>query len=591
MSGAALRRWIRGNPVLSVLLAVTAVALGARLYALGARVFYYDEAWFGYWVLQYIAHGDWTYRPILHGPFYARVNSFVFPLLGANDWTARLVPAVIGGGLPLSAWLFRNRLRRSEVAALGIILALNPILLYYSRFMRKDLPLAALMFVTLGLLVRAAESGRLRYAYGAAFSFGWALATKESVLLWILTWAGAAVLVLDRRLLTASDGRRGPLGVLEEITRRVRASVSYWNIHLLGATLTTLGVVVYAYAPRAGETRDVGLWQALGGEFGQVPTVIDAATAGAVHKALQYWVSGSIQGHPYLPYFEDTVWTLLAGAIGVGLLALLGFLWDRYIRETPRDLVGFNMYSGIAAVIGYPLANNLPVPWSTVHAIVPLAVPAAVGAALVARWGVSTEWPHRQGFGDSVVLNRPIRTAVAVLILGGLLVNAVAVGVQTSYLAPHESPRGDPGNEIIYYAQPPAELREPIDTIYRVAASDRSGPDVLYVGSPLTNPFPPPEDLGPSEPYHRHYPLILGRNPLPWYTTAAGADVADVPAVADVGESPAPVVITTPDRRDALASALGPSYTGTLYDLDDIGDRKVVVFVREDTVPEYYVPQ
>lgn len=582
MSVSALRRWVRGNPVLSVLFLVTTVALVARLYALGARVFYYDEAWFGYWVLQYLAHGDWTYRPILHGPFYARVNSIVFPLLGVNDWTARLVPALIGGVLPLSAWLFRNRLRRDEVVALGIILALNPILLYYSRFMRKDLPLAALMFVTLGLLIRAAESGRLRYAYGAAFSFGWALTTKESALLWILTWAGAALLVLDRRLLTASDGRRSHLDVLEEIVRRAQASVSYWNIHLLGATLTTLAVVVYAYAPRAGETRDVGLWRALGGEFGQLPTVIDAATAGAVHKALQYWVSGSIQGHPYLPYFEDTVWTLLVGALGVGLLGLLGFLWDRYTRQTPRDLVGFNMYSGIAAVIGYPLANNLPVPWSTVHAIVPLAVPAAVGAALVARWGISQEWPQQHDLSENLVPNRPVRTVLAIVILGGLLVNAVAVGVQTSYLAPDESPRGDPGNEIIYYAQPPAELRQPIDTIYRVAASDRSGPDVLYVGSPLTNPFPPSDELAPSEPWYRHYPLILGRNPLPWYTTAAGADVADVSAVSDIGQSPPPVVITTPDRRDAVQAALGSSYRGTSYDLDDIGDRRVVVFVRTD---------
>lgn len=579
---SALRRWFQDNPVLSVLLAISALAIVARLYALGVRVFYYDEAWFGYWVLQYLAHGDWTYRPILHGPFYARVNSIVFPILGANDWTARLVPALIGGGLPLSAWLFRNRLRRSEVVALGIILALNPILLYYSRFMRKDLPLAALMFVTLGLLVRAAESGRLRYAYGAAFSFGWALSTKESVLLWILTWMGGALLVMDRRLLTASDAMGGPGAVLRDLSRRAQASISYWNVHLLGATLTTLGVVVYAYAPRAGETRDVGLWRALGGEFGQLPSVIDAATAGAVHKALQYWISGDIQGHPYLPYFEDTVWTLIVGAIGVCLLALVGFLWDRYARERPRDLVGFNMYCGIAAVVGYPLANNLPVPWSTVHAIVPLAVPAAVGAALVARWGLSQELGRRHGLTGTLVPNRPVRTVLAVLLLGGLLLNAVAVGVQTSYMAPMESPRGDPGNEIIYYAQPPAELSQSIDTIYRVAAGDRSGPDVLYVGAPLTNPFPPSDELAPSEPYHRHYPLILGRNPLPWYTTAAGADVADVSDVAAIGESPPPIVITTPDRREAVKAALGSSYTGTMYDLDDIGDRRVVVFVRSD---------
>lgn len=582
MWASALPQRVREHPVPVVLLVVAVLAVAVRLYALGARVFYYDEAWFGYWVLQYLEHGDWTYRPILHGPFFARVNSWVFPILGVNDWTARLVPALMGGLLPLSAWLFRERLRRMEVLALGLILALNPILLYYSRFMRKDFPLAALMLVTLGLLVRAADTGRLRYAYGAAFSFGWALATKESVLLWILTWAGAAVLVLDRRLLRARDTSLGPGTVLHRLVDRARRSVVYWNIHLLGTALLTLGVVIYAYAPRAGETRTVGLWQALGGEFGQLPTVLDAATAGAVHKALQFWVAGSIQRHPYLPYLADTLRTLAAGALGVCLLAVIGFVWDRYAHEEPRDLVGFNMYAGVAAVLGYPLANNLPVPWSTVHAIVPLAIPAAVGAVTVVRWAQGRRPTGVMDRLQNPELARGLRVGVAIVLLGSLVVNAAVAGVTTSYIAPMESPRGDPGNEIIYYAQPPSELRDPIDRIYRVARTSGDRTDVLYVGDPLTNPFPPPEELPAGAEWHRYTPLILGRMPLPWYTTAAGADVADVGSADAIGADPPPVVITSPARRAAVTDALGSEYRGTLYKLDDIGDRRVVVFVRTE---------
>lgn len=580
MSASALPERLRAHPVPVALLCLAAIAVGVRLYALGDRVFYYDEVWFGYWVIQTIEHGDWTYRPILHGPFYARVNGIVFQLLGANDWTARLVPALMGGLLPLSAWLFRERLERAEVLALGLILAANPILLYYSRFMRKDLPLAALMFVTLGFLVRAADTGRLRYAYGAAFSLGWAFATKESVLLWLLAWAGGAVLVLDRRLLRARDTATGPRAVLAAGWARLRRSAAHWNIHLGGTGLLMLAVVVYAYAPRAGETRSVGLWTALGGEFGQLPTVLDAATAGALHKALNYWVSSGVQGHPYIPYFQDTIQTLWAGALGVCLLAVVGFLWDRYVGDRPRDLVGFNAYVGGAAVIGYPLANNLPVPWSTVHAIVPLAVPAAVGAVAVLRWaGVGTIQDTALG------ARRPDRRQVAgvilaVVLLGGLFANAVAVGVQTSYVAPHKSPLDEGGSEIVYYAQPPATLREPIQEIYAAAATGGADTDVLYVGRPLTNPFRPPDQLPPDTSWHLHRPLILGRIPLPWYTATAGADVADVDDASDIGAAPPPIVITTPRRREAVAGALGASYTGTLYWLDGRGDRKIVVFVR-----------
>lgn len=580
MSASALHQRLRAHPVPAALLGLAVLAVAVRLYALGARVFYYDEVWFGYWVIQTIEHGDWTYRPILHGPFYARVNGIVFQLLGANDWTARVVPALMGGLLPLSAWLFRERLDRAEVLALGVILAANPILLYYSRFMRKDLPLAALMLVTLGFLVRAADTGRLRYAYGAAFSLGWAFTTKESVLLWLLAWAGGALLVVDRRLLRARDTAAGPRTVLVAAWRRVRRSAAYWNIHLLGSALTVLAVVIYAYAPRAGTTRSVGLWTALGGEFGQLPTVLNAATAGALHKALNYWVSSGVQGHPYIPYFQDTIQTLWAGALGVCLLAIVGFLWDRYGGDSPRDLVGFNAYVGGAAVVGYPLANNLPVPWSTVHAVVPLAVPAAVGAVAVLRWaGVGSDQntalgargPNRQQVAGVLL---------AVALLGGLFANAVAVGIQTSYVAPHKSPLDESGSEIVYYAQPPATLKEPIREIYDVAATGGEDIDVLYVGRPLTNPFRPPDQLPPDTSWHLHRPLILARIPLPWYTATAGADVADVADASDIDDTPAPIVITTPLRREAVARALGPAYTGTLYWLDGRGDRKIVVFVR-----------
>lgn len=570
------------RPVLAALLLVTGLALAIRLIALGDRVFYYDEVWFGYWILKFLEHGDWTYRPILHGPFYVRLNSIIFSLIGANDYTARLVPAIIGGGLPLSAWLFRNRLRRDEVLVLGILLAMNPILLYYSRFMRKDLPLAALMLVTLGFLVRASETGRLRYAYGAAFSFGWALTTKESVLLWVLTWGGAAALVLDRRLVRARDTEGDPGAIIRSVWNHLVRSIRYWRGHILGAVLTTLAVVVYSYAPRAGAVREVGLWEALGGQYQQLPTVINAATAGALGKAIDYWVAGDIQQHPYLPYLEDTLATLIAGALGVCLLAAVGFCWDRYGRDEPRSLVGFHAYAGLAAILGYPLANNLPVPWSTVHAVVPLTIPAAVGGAAIYRWGIGHTTSVIDRELSETIPWAKVRAGLMVVLFLGLAVNATAVGLQTSYLEPHESPRGDPGNEIVYYAQPPGELQQPIQQIFRAADTGDDDIDVLYVGGRLRDPSPPADEIDPSTPYNFRYPLIYSRIPFPWYTELANADLADVASAAEIGADPPPIVITTPGRRSAVADALESEYEGTRYSLDDIGDRVLVVFVDEE---------
>jgi len=563
-----VRRRLSAHPVAAALVALSLFALGLRFYELGHRVFYYDEAWFGYWVLQFIDTGVWHYRPTLHGPFYTRVNSAVFMVFGANDFTARAVVAAIGGLLPLSAWLFRERLRNVEVVALGVILALNPILLYYSRFMRKDLPLAAFMLVTLGLLVRLLDTGKPRYLYAGALSLGLAFTTKESVLLWLATWLGAGALLLDRRLLRARDADDGPLAVLRRLGRRGLAALDRWAEHLLGATALFFVVVIYFYAPRASGVPGPGLWKALGGNVGMLPAVIEDATVTALSDAIEHWVGGSKQGHPYLPYFRDTLRTLAAGAGGVCLLGALGFLHDRYSGAAPRDLVAFNFYCGAAAVVGYPLANNFPVPWSTVHAVVPLAIPAAVGAGVVVRWARGEVSADLRPDWDLPWTT--LRRGASAAVLAFLLVSAGTTAVQTSYVAPHDSPEGDSaGHEIVYYAQAPGELRAHLDAIADAADREGAGTDVLYVGPAVHGPTS--NGLVEAGPF-------FARNPLIWYTGATGADVDSVPAAEDVDESP-PVVIAEPGVADAVADRLD-GYERTRQPLDDLGDRVLVFFVR-----------
>jgi uncharacterized protein (TIGR03663 family) len=593
----------RVSPLRRALTVPRAVALTAlvatlvRLVELGHRVFYYDEAWFGYWVLRTVETGAWEYRAILHGPFYARVNELVFPILGASDFTARLVVALVGGLLPLAALLFRNHLRDVEVLALSLLLAFSPVLVYYSRFMRKDLPLAAFMFVAMGLAVRATDTGQRRYLYAGAAALGVAVTTKESALLWLVAWLGAGLLVLDRVLVGRAQadgggtdggaGADGPVAYLRGLAARAGSGARSWGWHLSGAAGLFLAVVVYFYAPRAGDTARVGLWKALGGEFGTLPDVLAAATLGSVDEAISYWVEGGLQGHPYLPYLTDTLRTLSVGALAVCLLAVVGFCYDRYARE-PRALVGFNTYAGVAAVVGYPLANFLPVPWSTVHAVVPLAVPAAVGAGAVYRWGqgelslglARADLPSVRADGGLPTGRLPsreraargLRVAVAGLLLVGLAASSAVTVVETSYLDSDRNSRLEGGNELVYYAQAPDELREPVEAIQAAAATGGGDLDVLYVGESVAmdeseDDYPPPPGAW------------FERLPLPWYTEAAGADVASVADPAAI-ENPPPVVVTTEADYRAVEHQLGEGYTRELHALDGIGDRTVVVFTR-----------
>nr|WJK63718.1 hypothetical protein QSJ49_11060 [Halobacterium salinarum] len=196
--------------------------------------------------------------------------------------------------------------------------------------------------------------------------------------------------------------------------------------------------------PRGGPGQEIGLWRALTGDFATLPAVVGEATLGSLHKAIDYWATGSIQRHAYLPYFTDTADTVIAGASGVAAFAVVGFLWDRYAGAHPRGLVAFNFYCGVAALVGYPLANNFPVPWSTVHAIVPLTVPAAVGAAVVYRWGRS-RLPARE---PTILSEHTPMHAVRAVLAAAVLLSAVAAGgatlTETSYQAPPREPARGP---------------------------------------------------------------------------------------------------------------------------------------------------
>ncbi|WP_267642996.1 flippase activity-associated protein Agl23 [Haloarchaeobius amylolyticus] len=192
---ATANRWLLWG-----LLAITALALAGRLLWLGRRPAHWSEARLGYGVLTYVETGAWTYRPVMQGPLLAHANELLFSAFGPSDALLRLVVAVVGGLVPLTAWLFRDHLRDGEVLAFGGFLAATPALVYYSRFARADVLVAGFALLTLGLLVRLAETRSPWYLYAAAVGAALMVASQETALLYVGTWAVAGLLVLDHRL-------------------------------------------------------------------------------------------------------------------------------------------------------------------------------------------------------------------------------------------------------------------------------------------------------------------------------------------------------------------------------------------------------
>ncbi len=535
---ARLRRTDR---TLLALLAVTALGLLARLLFLGDRTAHWDEGRVGYDILRYAATGAWEYRAIVHGPFIPHVNRVVFEALGPSDFSARLVVAVVGALLPLSAWLYREHLRDVELVALALFLAFDPVLLYYSRFMRNDVLLAAFAFAALGFYVRAVDTRRPRYLYAGTALLALGFTTKENAVVYVVAVLGATVLLLDHRLFLARDGvDDGDVAWTDAARRRLGRTgrgLWAWRLPLAVAMVEFAVIVVFFYAPREAAVGGVGLWAAFA-QPSMFPAVLEEATVGSAEKLAELWFGGPHQDHAYLPFLGDYLRVLGSASGPLVLLAVIGFVHDRYAGDRPRDLVALASYWGFVSVLGYPVAVDIRAAWSVVHAIVPLAVPAAVGAALIFGWGRDAyEADDRVGVGLA---------AVVLLLVGG---QVAGTAVATSYLNPQEE-----GNVLIQYAQPEGDLREPM-ALAGAAARDNEGLDVVWYGDYFLVEEESNADrlpIGDGEWYNRL--------PLPWYLEMHGATVNstnDSGALARlVAEQRPPVVITRESETAAIAGEL-----------------------------------
>jgi uncharacterized protein (TIGR03663 family) len=552
------------------LLAVAAAGLAARLWSLGWRVAHQDEARVAHWTLQYMELGAWEYRAIIHGPFLPHVNGVVFDLLGPSDFTMRLVVAVVGGLLVLSAWLFRSRLSDVEVVALGAFLAANPVLLYYSRFMRNDVLLAAFMLTALGCFVRFVDTRRARYLYAGAFVFALAFTTKENSLLYPVCWLGALVLVFDGRMVLAeaSDDEDDPgrYATAKQYAGRVLRGAWRHKLDLALSAFVAAVVVVAFYAPKPG-------FYQLFSNPGIAGDVLHTATVGSYEEFADLWGSTSTKQHSYIAFLEHDLDVLVAGGTTLVAFSLLGFLHDRYATEQSRPLVAFCFYWGAFSVFGYPAVSDIAAGWTAVNALVPLAVPAAAGVGVVVRYG-------RRGVetGDAT----KVRVAVAVLVVAAAGTGAVAA--ETSYASPQS-----PENPLVQYAQPGGEMQPTIRDVKRISAAN-DGVDVLYYDDE-------DDDAGDGLEFHRSgdddFNVSTGppagwhdRLPFPWYLAHVDANTTSVQTPSAFPADPPPVVISVASEEDDFAPQLDGDYERHAYPryLTDTS-RTLVVYVDQSALP------
>jgi uncharacterized protein (TIGR03663 family) len=359
---------------------LVAAALALRLIDLGARPFHHDESQDAYfsWVLQ--TDGDYRYDPLLHGPLRFYLTAAMYTILGASDFTARLAPALMGTSMVALMYPLRAQLGRLAAFAAGVLLAIGPSYLYFSRFAREDIYIAAITLAMLVVVFRFFDAPRRWHpaAFGALLAASFA--TKESTFITVFV-AGSFFLVA----IAVQARREGGWREAPVVRRLLEVG---WEPHAWGVA-AFLGVYTVLFTTFFTHPSGVyGLWTGLDYWLGQ-------------HEVGR---GGEPPGFYSVVLFADE-WPVLAlGAVG----AVTAF-------RRPTLLRLFLVWAFVVSLVVYSWAGE-KFAWLVLHPLLPLILLAGVG--LQALWAARRSTAGRIGLGLTAL-------ALAYTIYASALANAV----------------------------------------------------------------------------------------------------------------------------------------------------------------------
>lgn len=176
------------------------LAVWLRFEHLGQRPIHCDEATGARITAKRLEAGDYRFDPAhFHGPTLSCFAMAACAFKGETRWakmskgTLRWVPAVAGVLAALAPWLGRRRWGHGPMLLAAASLAVSPLLVYYSRMFIHEM-----LLVLFGLLTLAAlawdRRGRSAFLLGGLWT-GFMFATKETFVISLLAWGGAACLV------------------------------------------------------------------------------------------------------------------------------------------------------------------------------------------------------------------------------------------------------------------------------------------------------------------------------------------------------------------------------------------------------------
>lgn len=187
--GKAASTWL----FVGSLLILTCGALAIRLPRLESRPMHGDEANQAAKTGLLLETGKYDYDPRdHHGPilYWLTLPSLWLnsapDLAHSSEFAYRIVPVLFGTGLLLLLFLIRDGIGRPAALIAGLLTAISPAMVYYSRYYVQEMLLVFFTFAALGCAWRYVQSRAFGWALATGACFGLLHTTKE-------TWIIAAV--------------------------------------------------------------------------------------------------------------------------------------------------------------------------------------------------------------------------------------------------------------------------------------------------------------------------------------------------------------------------------------------------------------
>ena len=297
-------------------------ALGLRLKDLADRTMHYDEAIHLQAAWRLAEGHEYLHSAWMHGPFQIEYTALIFWIFGDTDFTARMGYALFGAALVGLPYFLKDHIGRTGALFTGVLLALSPAMLYFSRFGRNDIIMAFWAASLMVLMWRYFHEGRNRYLFMASAVLALMFATKETAYIVTLLFLGITFL-LGLPDLAAFAFKRARLS---ELTGPA-------GFFLLMLTLT-----IPQWIPMFSLAQD---------SIGLVLASREGAGGGLVGAPL--WAGRNLQ----IPLFAGPWWfEVFAPPLAVGALAWLA------MRSRPSGSAG-NRIRRLAPNIGAPVAVSV----------------------------------------------------------------------------------------------------------------------------------------------------------------------------------------------------------------------------------------